>query len=134
MIETNTSWQDSGFDCDHCGGEIAKRTDRETGQSDRVCYQCRQCGCQWSLNGSVMRIGNSRYCEAAQRERMGTKATDFLVSRRVLIVLGILLILAVLRFGGFGAFAMLLRFLLPVALVAVIVMYVVRYGREQEWW
>lgn len=134
MIETNTSWQDSGFDCDHCGGVISKRTDKETGQPDQVCYQCRQCGCQWDLDGSVLRVGNSPTCNVAQRERMGTKPTDFLLSPRVLIVFGILLMLAVWRFGGAGAFFMLLRLLLPVALVAVIVMAVVRFGREQEWW
>lgn len=134
MIETSTSWEDSGFDCDHCGGVIAKRTDRETGQPDRVCYQCKQCGCQWSLNGQVTRIGSSQYCEAAQRERLGTKPLDFLLSGRVLIVLGVLLILVVARFGGLAALGVILRFLIPIALAAIIVIYVVRFGREQEWW
>ncbi len=134
MIETSTTWEDSGFDCDHCGGEIAKRIDRETGQPDRICYQCRLCGCQWSLNGRVTRIGSGQYCHAAQREQSETKPLDFFLSTRVLIVLGILLLLAVVRFGGLAALVALLRFLLPVALAAVIVIYVVRYGREQEWW
>jgi uncharacterized membrane protein len=82
----------------------------------------------------VLRIGSGRYCEAAQREKAGTKPMDFLLSRRVLIVLGVLLLAAVIRFGGFAAFAALLRILLPLGLVAIIVLFVVRFGREQEWW
>ncbi len=66
MIETNTKWKDSGFDCDHCGGEILERTDRETGQADFICYQCRECGCQWTLSGDVLRVGSGTHCKAAQ--------------------------------------------------------------------
>ena len=34
-IETITLWEDAGYDCDHCGGRILRRTDRETGLRDR---------------------------------------------------------------------------------------------------
>ena len=134
MIETKTSWEDSGYDCDHCGGEITKRTDYETGQPKRVCYQCKQCGCQWNLKGDAIRVGNGPYCRASQRERAGTPPGEFLLSPRVLIILGIVLLLAVARFGGFGALFSLFRLLIPLAVVGIIIYYVVKFGREQEWW
>lgn len=134
MIETGTSWEDSGYDCDHCGGEIVKRIDREAGQRDKVCLQCKKCGCQWTPTGAVQRVGSGRHCKRAQREKAGTRPTDFLLSPRVLIVLGILLLAAVARFGGFASLFMLLRLLLPLGVLALIGYYVVRFGREQEWW
>jgi predicted RNA-binding Zn-ribbon protein involved in translation (DUF1610 family) len=69
MIETSTDWEDSGFDCDHCGGEILKRIDHETGRADQISYQCRECGCQWAIGGDVIRIGEGTYCQAAARAR-----------------------------------------------------------------
>lgn len=134
MIETKTEWQDSGYDCDHCGGEIAKRIDKETGQPDSVCFQCKKCACQWSIAGDVLRVGHSRQCRTAQRERAGTKPGEFLLSRRVIIILAILALVAVARFGGFGALFALTRLLIPLAAIALVVSLVVRYGREQEWW
>jgi len=134
MIDTGTSWKDSGYDCDHCGGEIAERTDHESGQPDRICFQCKKCGCQWTPAGAVLRVGSKRGCRAAQKERVGTKPLDFLLSPRVLVILGILLLAAVARFGGFAALFSLTRLLLPLGLVAIIVLSVVRFGREQEWW
>ena len=70
MIKTSTDWEDSGFDCDHCGGEILKRTDHETGRADFISYQCAKCGCQWAEGGDVLRIGHGAYCRSAQRRRM----------------------------------------------------------------
>ena len=134
MIETGTSWEDSGFDCDHCGGEIAKRTDHETGQPDQICFQCKQCGCQWDLDGQAIRVGNGPYCQAAQRDRSGTRPGEFLLSPRVLIILGILALLLLARFGGFGAIFALLRYLPILAILGLAVFYLVRFGREQEWW
>jgi hypothetical protein len=134
MIETDTSWSDSGYDCDHCGGEIAKRIDHETGQPDRICYQCRLCGCQWTQDGKALRVGNGPDCRAAQRERVGTRPIEFFLSPRVLIILGILVLLLLARFGSFAAFFALLRFLPVLAILGLIVFYVVRFGREQEWW
>ncbi len=134
MIETRTTWEDSGYDCDHCGGVISKRTDYETGQPEQVCFQCKQCGCQWKPNGDVLRVGNGPDCQSAQRERAGTDPGEFFLSRRVLIIAGIILIAVIIRFGGFSVLFSLSRLLLPIALVAIVVLFVVRFGREQEWW
>ncbi len=134
MIETKTSWSDSGYDCDHCGGEISKRTDRETGQPDRICFQCKQCGCQWDLTGNVERVGSGPHCKTAQRQRAGTNPLEFLLSRRVLIIIGILAFLAVLRLGGLAILFTLLRFLIILGIAALIIFFVVRFGSEQEWW
>ena len=133
MIETDTIWKDSGFDCDHCGGEIAKRIDRETGQPDRTCLQCKQCGCQWTLAGNVERVGNGPDCQAAQRDREAAP-TQFSLSRPVWIAIGILAFLVLLRFGGFSLLFALLRYLVPLGLVGLVVFYIARHGREQEWW
>ena len=68
-IETSTTWDDAGYDCDHCGGRILRRTDRETGLRDRTCYQCEQCSCQWTLARQPLRVGTTSACRAAQRQR-----------------------------------------------------------------
>lgn len=130
MIETRTTWRDSGYDCDHCGGEIHERTDYETGQPKSVCYQCRRCGCQWSLGGDVLRVGNGRYCQAAQIKRSNPMSDGFTLPAWLVIVLAVLTLLILVRFGGLVA----LRYLIPVAIAALVVFSLVRLGREQEWW
>lgn len=132
MIKTHTSWKDSGYDCDHCGGEILLRTDRETGQPDRRCYQCQRCGCQWAENGDPLRVGTGPNCKAAQARRGGEALPPArqALSRRLWILLALVAGAALLRFGG----VMMLRFLLPVLFLALIVFVVVRYGRQQLWW
>ncbi|MFQ5398583.1 MAG: hypothetical protein ACE5E7_03200 [Anaerolineae bacterium] len=130
MIETETTWEDSGYDCDHCGGEILKRTDYETGQLPRSVYQCKRCGCQWSLDGDTVRVGSGEQCRAAQREKQPEIPVPPQLSRRTIVILGILLLIVTLRFGGFT----LLRLLLPLAVAALIIFSVVRFGREQQWW
>ncbi|MCA9972065.1 MAG: hypothetical protein KC425_17695, partial [Anaerolineales bacterium] len=113
MIKTRTSWKDSGYDCDHCGGKILLRTDHETGQPKQELYQCELCGCQWALNGDVLRIGNSSSCETAQEERVAETADEERLSRRFVIVLSIVAVLLIGRFGGIAA----LRLIIPLALV-----------------
>jgi len=130
MIETKTSWTDSGYDCDHCGGRILKRTDYETGQPDRSCLQCEQCGCQWTLNRQPLRVGHSKGCRAAQSRRQIETEPTRNYNRWLLVGVAMLAFLLFLRFGGFT----LLRFLLPVALVGIAIFVLLRIGREKEWW
>lgn len=132
MIETKTTWEDSGYDCDHCGGEILLRTDKEAGRPDEVCYQCRECGCQWTLSGDVQRVGNSANCTAAHKERAETPTVDWqsLVARRWWILAAVVAGLFLLRFGG-GA---VVRLLVPLLVAAVVAVVLVRYGRMQQWW
>jgi len=130
MIQTETIWSDSGFDCDHCGGEVVKRLDRESGMPDRTCYQCKQCGCQWSPAGDALRVGVGPLCEAAQAKREGKPVSSVLRTRLVQFVGGFILILVVMRFGGFA----LIRFLFPLILLGLAVFLIVRFGQEQEWW
>jgi hypothetical protein len=143
MIETSTDWEDSGFDCDHCGGEILKRIDHETGRPDFVSYQCASCGCQWSEGGDVLRIGNGTYCRAAQRRRMRQQeAPDApkipvnlnqlsgLLSKSLWILLAVVAAVILLRFGG----SVVLRLILPFAVIAIGGYFLVRYGRTQSWW
>ena len=136
MIETETTWEDSGFDCDHCGGVILKRIDRETGLPDRISYQCRECSCQWDLDGQVVRVGTGPYCKAAAPAAddgfdMGD-LSDWvgLLSRNLWILLAIVAGVVLLRFGG----AVVARFVLPLILLAVGVYVLIRYGRKQQWW
>ncbi|MDX1413729.1 MAG: hypothetical protein R3293_06030 [Candidatus Promineifilaceae bacterium] len=145
MIETDTVWKDSGFDCDHCGGEILKRTDRETGQADFVCYQCRECGCQWTLNGDVLRIGSGQFCKAAQTQRERQRQDEpgslpdilvnvdqwaGLLSKSLWVLLALIAGVILLRFGG-GVVA---RYLLPIVVIGVAAFLLVRYGKTQSWW
>ncbi len=128
-IETSTTWDDAGYDCDHCGGRILRRTDRETGLRDRTCYQCEQCSCQWTLERRPLRVGTTPACRAAQRQRAAeAEESGALYSRWLLIALGAVVVLGLLRFGG-GAFVRGLLPLLLVGLAAVAVWYVARRNR-----
>lgn len=130
-VETSTTWEDSGFDCDHCGGRVLKRIDRETGLRDRVCFQCEQCSCQWTLERRPLRVGTTPACRAAQRDRAGqAEAGPGTLVRWPVIVLGVLLLLVMLRLGG-GA---VLRGILPFVVLAVVASVALFYGRRQGWW
>lgn len=131
MIETGTTWDDTGFDCDHCGGRILQRTDRETGRPDFSCYQCEACGCQWSLDNKPIRTGRKAACRRAQRarEEQSTPAEDN-YSKWILVGFVVLAALFLLRFGGGVA----VRILLPLIVVGVAAFFLIRYGRQQEWW
>lgn len=114
-IETSTLWEDAGYDCDHCGGRILRRTDRETGLRDRVCFQCEQCSCQWTLERRPLRVGKTPACRAAQRERAAdVEAVGPPYARWLLIALGVVVVFGLLRFGGGVA----LRAALPLLLLA----------------
>ncbi len=138
MIETETTWKDSGFDCDHCGGEILKRTDRETGRPDISCYQCKECGCQWSMDGDLERVGGGPYCKAAAREQGETAAVDMgrladwvnKLSKNLWILLAVVAGIVLLRFGG----GIVIRYVLPLVIIGVGGYFLVRYGRAQSWW
>jgi hypothetical protein len=136
MFETNTSMEDSGYDCDHCGGEIAKRTDRKVGRPDSVCFECRRCGCQWSPNGKVLHIGNEPRCHTSQQARIAIESEreGFVLSRRAVVVLSVLGFLLLLYFGGFSIMFAALRVLIVPAAVLLVAFLLVRFGREQEWW
>lgn len=134
MIETETIWEDSGYDCDHCGGEIAKRIDKETGRPDHVCLQCKNCGCQWTMDGEVERVGTGPDCPAAQGARSGDRVWPVTLSRPLWILIGVIALFALIRFGGFSLLFSLLRFALPIGLIAAAAIYLVRRGREQGWW
>lgn len=144
MIETSTDWEDSGFDCDHCGGEILKRTDHETGRPDYISYQCAKCGCQWAVGGDVLRIGDGTYCQSAQRRRMQQQQETItppelpvelnqwagVLSKSLWILLAVVAAVLLLRFGG----AIVMRLMLPFLVIAVGAYFLVRYGRTQSWW
>ncbi len=132
MIETETTWNDSGYDCDHCGGQILERTDRETGQAARVCFQCEVCGCQWQISGDVLRIGKMNSCRRAQSSRIENqeKAPMSAVQLWVTIGGGILLLLGLVATGGLVA----IRFLIPVGMAAFVFWAVYRTGKERMWW
>lgn len=129
MIETRTEWDDSGYDCDHCGGEVFKRTDHETGQPTRVCYQCKQCGCQWLMSGDVSRVGHLPACKVAKRERANEPAPSNLPTVLIvaLVALGVLILTP---FRGL----LTLHWLIPVAIAAFVGITVLRLGRERAWW
>ncbi|MFN2135299.1 MAG: hypothetical protein ACK2UK_05050 [Candidatus Promineifilaceae bacterium] len=138
MIQTDTTWEDTGFDCLHCGGELLKRTDRETGLPDQVCYQCRECGCQWSLDGDIIRIGTGEYCKAAARRETSSSTPDMsdladwagMLSRSLWILLAIIAGFFLLRFGG----GLVVRYVLPLIGLGIGAYVLLRYGRKQRWW
>jgi len=52
------------------------------------------------------------------------------LSRRFVIILGVVAFLLIARFGGFAA----LSVLIPLGLAVVILISLARYAREQGWW
>jgi hypothetical protein len=130
MIETDTIWEDAGYDCDHCGGRILRRTDRETDQPDRKCYQCESCSCQWTLNFKPLRVGGKPSCRAAQRERERETEQPDPYSRWLLLGLGAVALFLLARFGG----VVVIRAAVPVALAGLAVYAIGRYGRHEGWW
>lgn len=126
-IETSTLWEDAGYDCDHCGGRILRRTDRETGLRDRSCFQCEQCSCQWTLERRPLRVGKTPACRAAQRGRAyAAETAQPPYVRWLLIALGVVVLFALLRFGG----GVGLRAALPLVLLAGLVLVVRYYSRR----
>jgi hypothetical protein len=128
-IETYTTWGDSGYDCDHCGGRLLKRTDAETGQPDRHCYQCEQCGCQWSLDRRPLRVGKSAECRKAQvgrieEEQVSNEAWVRLLTLGLFVLAGFFLF----RFGG----PALVRLLAPALVVGVLVFVMFRFARRRD--
>ena len=130
MIETGTRWEDSGYDCSHCGGEILKRYDHETGQPDQTRLQCKQCGCQWSLDGQLVRVGKEKSCKDAGHMPVDVPPWLQVVSRRLWLLIALIAGVILLRFGGM----MMFRLLLPAILVGFVAYSVVKFGREQAWW
>ena len=130
MIKTSTTWEDTGYDCDHCGGRILKRTDRESGLADRRCFQCEQCSCQWTLEHHPLRVGKTAACRVAQRGRAAQADPIAPYSRWLLIALGAVVVFGLLRFGG----AAILRVALPALAVVVAGFLIVQFGRRQDWW
>lgn len=125
-IDVQTSWKDSGYDCDHCGGRVWRRTDKETGRPTQTCLQCEECGCQWTLKGDVQRVGNSDACRRAQREREQNRPEPFPVPPAFIVVgvIGVLLLLVLV--GGVTA----VRFLIPLSIAVLVGWALYRYGRD----
>jgi hypothetical protein len=127
MFETKTTWEDSGHDCNHCGGEVLKRTEQLPDGRTAVSLQCRECACQWALDGAWLKVGNGRACRAAHRESEGEPGQ---ASRRLLTILGVGLLLVIARYGGIG----LLRYLVPLAVLGAVAWTIHKMGQEFHWW
>ena len=132
MIETETTWNDSGYDCDHCGGQIFERRDQVTGQPARVCYQCKMCGCQWQLSGDVLRVGNMNSCQRAQEGRERSPQYERFSTTQMRLAVGgtILLLLGIIYWGGLVA----IRFLIPVSIALLVMWSIYWEGKERMWW
>ncbi len=128
MIETKTTWKDSGYDCDHCGGQILERTDQETGQPAQVCYQCQMCGCQWELSGDVLRVGNMTSCRRALKNQEDVPVHPARV--RLVFVVVALILFGLIYFGGLVA----VRYLIPMAITVFVFQALYRLGKERMWW
>lgn len=132
MTRRGTTWQDSGFDCNHCGGEILKRAHRTIPEKEQY-FQCSQCGCRWSVEGEILRVGNQPYCQ-----RRGYQRPYLPTNNRLWWGLAIaVLLLIFLRFGGLGmlgAIFTLLRFLVLLSLPILIGLVIYWVGQKQGFW
>ena len=98
----------------------------------RVCYQCQACGCQWQLDGDVIRVVNRSSCRRAQRVRATTQAKEQINPNqlRLAAVVSILVLIGIVYFGGLVA----IRFLIPVAIAIFVIRAVYQLGKERMWW
>ena len=129
MFETHTEWQQTSQDCQYCGGIVLKRTDFEGERKIRVCYQCRDCGTQWSLQGSVLRQG--RASEALTREKEAERPLMSL-PRWLTTLAGGLVLLVILFYTGL--LGLLARFLLPLLVLVGTGFLVWQLGIHYGWW
>lgn len=129
MFDTKTTWKDSGYDCDHCGGEVLKRTARQAGQPEQISYQCRLCGCQWSSDGDLLRVGTKQRCRLAWRQSRGEVTSRQWHERYVWLII-LLPALALLWLGS----ADNVQWVFVLSLVAAILAPLFQYGRQREWW
>ncbi len=129
MIETKTNWKDSGYDCQFCGVKIYKRTDHETGRPPRSCFQGEN-GCQWSLDGKLIRIGSHPDCRRLQRDNAPHESPSSDIPTWVWGLIAVITLVLILRFGGIVA----LRLFVPMTLAGLALFYLYRLGRERQWW
>ncbi|MCB8943270.1 MAG: hypothetical protein H6658_05905 [Ardenticatenaceae bacterium] len=131
MTRQDVTWEDSGFDCDHCGGEILKRSHRTIPEKEQY-FQCSQCGCRWSIEGEVLRVGDGPFCQNTGYQRQSLPADK----RLWWLAAGVGLLLA-FWFGGTAIFSFLftlVRFLIPLGILVLIIMAIYWLGRQQDFW
>lgn len=132
MTRRDIKWEDSGFDCDHCGGEILKRTHQTIPEKEQY-FQCSQCGCRWSVGGDIIRVGDSPHCQ-----HTGYQRPSLPQDKRIwwaVAAIGFLLLF--FRFGGMailGFGVALVRFLIPLGILVLIGMAIYWLGRQQGFW
>lgn len=129
-METRSHWEDSGYDCDLCGGQIFRRTDEEL-LAVTAYYQCRNCGAQWSLNNKLLRAGDSSK-QRPKRSFGHNKPFELNWPNWVWLVIGFVAMFLFFRAGSVGA--LILRYAVPAVFVVVAGLVVFRLGRELEWW
>lgn len=132
MSRRDIKWEDSGFDCDHCGGEILKRAHRTIPQKEQY-FQCKQCGCRWSAGGDIIRVGDSPHCQHS-----GYQGPSLPQDKRIWwAVAAVGLLLLFFRFGGVAVLGFgfaLVRFLIPLGILVLIGMAIYWLGRQQGFW
>ena len=134
-LDTRTIYDDTGRDCDHCGGVIMKRTDRQRGRRDLVTFQCDQCECKWTNDGRKMRAGKLPICKKEFRRGRGKDEVDdgkdmSPIVQTLLAIGGIALFIFILVRGGIFA----LRLMVPIVLLVLVGVVGFRWGRENGRW
>ncbi len=131
MTRQNANWEDSGFDCDHCGGEVLARSEKSGLKANKM-YLCSQCGCRWASSGRLMKVGNGPFCASSNTQ------TPPRIDKRVWWILGVgILLLGLFRFGGFAVLSFgltFVRFLIPLGILALIGMAIYYVGRQMGFW
>jgi hypothetical protein len=141
MSVEQDAWIDSGSDCDHCGGELLRLAAKRPLLPNDPYYRCRACGCEWTQRQEIVRLGDGPHCHLAQGQRPNPSSPasppDWLARLKetprwlLFVAVGLLLLLA-LRFAAFSF--ILLRLLIPLAVIGLVLYLVHRFGQEQRWW
>lgn len=131
-MQTTVNWEDTGKDCQYCGGQIFRRTERDLNNNLQVRFQCRTCNARGRSNWELSHAGDEskqqRPPVPAASTRLGDRVESIPTWAKV--VFALLLAAILIRFGGLA----IIRPLIPIAILAVVIFFIYRLGREQEWW
>lgn len=126
-METKTTWEDTGRDCQFCGGQVYRRTDEEPTRISAY-YQCQRCGAQWSLSNQLIRESSTTPSSTKDPVQSSLES----VPRWVWIALAVGAAVVALRFSVIGV--LLIRYLIPAVFLGIVAGVIYMYGRWLDWW
>jgi hypothetical protein len=127
VYTTNTTWEDTGRLCDHCGGRLLRRQ-ATTETTFRL--ECERCRCQWTPDSHFARIGRQPLCRQSAREKAAVAYHTNRTRQWAALLITVLLFAFALVQAGLPT----LLQAVPAMLGAFAALTVVTFGRDKRWW